>query len=590
MNRSFPKIGIRPIIDGRRGGIRESLEDVTMAMAHRTAAFLTSELRHAGGEAVECVIADTCIAGYAEAAACEEKFASAHVGLSISVTPCWCYGAETIDMVPERQKAIWGFNGTERPGAVYLAAALAAHNQKGLPAFSIYGRDVQDSGDEAIPPDVREKLLRFARAGLAVATMRGRTYLSIGGVSMGIAGSIVDHAFFRSWLDMRVQAVDMTELRRRLDRKIYDTAELETAQAWADARFRFGIERNARPRDAAGKREILSESLAMTLCIRDMMHGNARLAAMGWAEEALGYDAIAAGFQGQRHWTDQYPNADVAEALLNSSFDWSGARAPSILATENDCLNGATMLFGLLMSGKAQIFADVRTFWSPEAVQRVTGHRLEGKSAGGILHLINSGAAALDGSCAVRDAQGAPTIKPHWQVDEDDISALLAATDWCPGLEEYFRGGGFSSHFVTRGGVAFTMVRLNLVAGIGPVLQIAEGWSVDLPPAVHAALEARTDPSWPTTWFVPRLTGHGAFRDVYSVMASWGANHAVLAHGHVGADFVALAAMLRIPVCMHNLDEAAIDRPSLWGAFGSDKEGQDYRACAALGPLYGRRG
>jgi L-fucose isomerase len=586
MNSSLPRIGVRPIIDGRRRGVRESLEGQTMAMARRTAALLSAKLRHPGGEVVECVIADT-IAGMAEAAACEAKFAGANVGATVSVTPCWCYGSETIDMDPLRPKAIWGFNGTERPGAVYLAAALAAHNQKGLPAFSIYGRDVQDADASAIPADVEEKLLRFGRAALAVAHMRGKSYLSIGAVSMGIAGSIVNHDFFESWLGMRVQTVDMTEVRRRLDNGIFDQAELDRALAWADKHFRYGIERNAKPRSADEKRRILRESLIMTMAIRDMMRGNPKLVDAGWAEEALGFNAIAAGFQGQRQWTDQYPNADVAEALLNSSFDWNGLRAPIVLATENDSLNGATMLFGHLLTGKAQIFADVRTYWSADAVKRVTGHQLDGPAANGLLHLINSGAAALDGACTAKDAAGRPTMKRHWELTEADAAAALAATDWCSAVEEYFRGGGFSSHYTTRGGVPFTMARLNLVKGLGPVLQLAEGWSVELPEAAHKTLEARTDPSWPTTWFAPRLTGKGPFRDVYSVMAAWGANHGALAHGHVGADFIALASLLRIPVSMHNVDEAAIYRPSAWEAFGMDPEGQDYRACQNYGPLYG---
>ncbi|MGD1016444.1 MAG: L-fucose isomerase [Roseiarcus sp.] len=586
MNSSLPRIGVRPIIDGRRRGVRESLEGQTMAMARRTAALLSAKLRHPGGEVVECVIADT-IAGMAEAAACEAKFAGANVGATVSVTPCWCYGSETIDMDPLRPKAIWGFNGTERPGAVYLAAALAAHNQKGLPAFSIYGRDVQDADASAIPADVEEKLLRFGRAALAVAHMRGKSYLSIGAVSMGIAGSIVNHDFFESWLGMRVQTVDMTEVRRRLDNGIFDQAELDRALAWADQRFRYGIDRNAKPRSADDKRRILRESLIMTMAIRDMMRGNPKLVDAGWAEEALGFNAIAAGFQGQRQWTDQYPNADVAEALLNSSFDWNGLREPVILATENDSLNGATMLFGHLLTGKAQIFADVRTYWSADAVKRVTGHQLDGPAANGLLHLINSGAAALDGACTAKDAAGRPTMKRHWELTEADAAAALAATDWCSAVEEYFRGGGFSSHYTTRGGAPFTMARLNLVKGLGPVLQLAEGWSVELPEAAHKRLEARTDPSWPTTWFAPRLTGKGPFRDVYSVMAAWGANHGALAHGHVGADFIALASLLRIPVSMHNVDEAAIYRPSAWEAFGMDPEGQDYRACQNYGPLYG---
>lgn len=585
---SLPKVGIRPAIDGRRMGVRESLEEQTMSMARATAALISETLRHPSGEPVECVIADTCIAGLAESAACEDKFSRHNVGLTITVTPCWCYGSETIDMDPQRPKAIWGFNGTERPGAVYLAAALAAHSQKGIPAFSIYGEDVQDAGDNSIPQDVQDKLLRFTRAGLAVAAIKGKSYLSLGGVSMGIAGSIVDHDFFESWLGMKVQAVDMTELRRRIDQGIYDEEELALALSWADRHFRYGPDLNSEQyrRSPEDNYQVLRESLQMAICIRDMMQGNPKLAEKGWGEEALGYNAVAAGFQGQRHWTDQYPNGDTAEALLNSAFDWNGVRQPLVVATENDSLNGVAMLFGHQLTGTAQVFADVRTYWSPEAVQRVTGQPLTGLAENGIIHLINSGSAALDGTCRQQDAKGRPTIKPHWEISQEEADACLAATEWCPAIHEYFRGGGFSSRFLTRGGVPFTMSRVNLIKGVGPVLQIAEGWSVELPDEMHDILDNRTNATWPTTWFVPRLTGQGPFRDVYSVMANWGANHGVLTAGHVGADLITLASMLRIPVCMHNVADEAIYRPSSWAAHGMDSEGQDYRACSNYGPLY----
>lgn len=586
----LPRIGIRPVIDGRRMGIRESLEEQTMNMAKATAVLLQEKLRHPCGSQIECVIADTCIAGMAESAACEEKFSALNVGLTITVTPCWCYGSETIDMDPLRPKAIWGFNGTERPGAVYLAAALAAHNQKGLPAFSIYGHEVQDAGDTSVPADVEEKLLRFARAGLAVASMKGKSYLSLGGTSMGIAGSIVDHNFFESWLGMKVQAVDMTELRRRMDNQIYDEEELALAVSWAQEKFRFGEDKNAAKyrRSEEQNREILRESLLMAICIRDMMQGNPKLAQKGREEEALGYNAIVSGFQGQRHWTDQYPNGDTAEALLNSSFDWHGVRQPYVVATENDSLNGVAMLLGHLMTGTAQIFADVRTFWSPEAVKRVTGKELTGHAQHGIIHLINSGSAALDGTAQQTDAEGKPTLKPHWEISQKEADACLEATRWCPAVHEYFRGGGYSSNFLTRGGVPFTMTRVNIIKGIGPVLQIAEGWSIELPADVHKTLDQRTDSTWPTTWFAPRLTGQGPFKDVWSVMSNWGSNHGVLTVGHVGAEFVTLAAMLRIPVCMHNLEEEQVWRPTAWAAHGMDLEGQDYRACQNYGPLYKR--
>ena len=578
------KIGIRPTIDGRRLGVRESLEDQTMAMAQSVADLLTSQVRHPDGSFVECVIADSCIGGVAEAAACAEKFKLNNVGVVLTVTPCWCYGSETIDMDPHMPKAIWGFNGTERPGAVYLAAALAGHSQMGLPAFSIYGTEVQESSDTTIPQDVQEKLLRFARAGLTVANIRGKSYLSIGSVSMGIAGSIDNQTFFQEYLGMRNEYVDMTEIKRRLDRQIYDQQEVDLAVSWVKEYCKEGIDVNSpENQKTAEERTALWENVVkMAIITRDLMVGNPKLAELNYGEEALGHNAIAAGFQGQRHWTDHLPNGDFMEAILNSSYDWTGVRPPYILATENDALNAVCMLFGNQLTGQAQVFADVRTYWSQDAVERVTGFRPES----GFIHLINSGSAALDGTGQHQDQNGNPVIKPVWDVTEEDGKRCLENTRWCPAVHEYFRGGGYSSQYLTRGGMPFTMTRINIIKGIGPVLQIAEGWSIDLPEEVHNILNKRTNETWPTTWFVPRLTGKGAFTDVYSVMANWGANHCVATFGHVGADFITLASMLRIPVCMHNVEEKNIFRPSTWNAFGMDKEGQDYRACENFGPLY----
>ncbi len=587
---NLPKIGIRPTIDGRRKGVRESLEDQTMNLAKATADLLINNLRHSCGIPVECVIADSCIGGVAEAADCAEKFAREGVGLSITVTPCWCYGSETMDMDPLIPKAVWGFNGTERPGAVYLAAVLAAHAQKGLPAFGIYGRDVQEAGDTKIPADVQEKLLRFARAGLAVAYMRGKSYLSFGSVSMGIAGSIVDTPFFEDYLGMRCEYVDMSEFVRRMDEKIYDPKEFEQGLAWVRANCTEGFDNN--PPTSQKSREQKDKDweivTKMAMIARDLIVGNPRLAELEFGEEAQGHNAILSGFQGQRHWTDHFPNGDFLEAILNSSFDWSGIRQPYLVATENDSLNGVAMLFGHLLTGTAQIFADVRTYWSPAAVKRVTGHTLTGVAKDGIIHLINSGAASLDGT-GQQAIGGTPVMKPWWDVTPEDASNCLQATKWSPAATEYFRGGGFSSTFLTKGGMPLTMIRINLVKGLGPVLQLAEGCSVDLPPEVHQKLDNRTNPTWPTTWFVPRLTGAGPFRDVYSVMNNWGANHGSLCYGHVGADLVTLAAILRIPVFMHNVPEEKIYRPSAWASFGvHDLQGADYRACATYGPLYGR--
>jgi L-fucose isomerase len=590
MNRlrgALPKVGIRPAIDGRLGGVRESLEEQTMGMAKQVAALITGELRHADGSQVECILADSCIGGVAEAALTAEKFEREGVGVSLTVTPCWCYGSETIDMHPTLPKAIWGFNGTERPGAVYLAAALAGHNQKGLPAFSIYGHNVQDSSDTNIPADVKEKLLRFAKAGIAVATMRGKSYLSIGSVSMGIAGSIVDADFFQTYLGMRNEYVDMSEINRRVNENIFDKDEFVKAMTWTKINCKEGIDQNATSwqMDRARKDEIWEYVVKMTLIIRDLMIGNPKLSKMGFGEEALGHNAIVSGFQGQRQWTDHMPNGDYAEAILNSSFDWNGIRQAFVVATENDCLNGVAMLFGHLLTNTAQVFADVRTYWSPEAVKRVTGKDLTGIASQGMIHLINSGSASLDGSGEMTK-EDKPAMKPHWEISEQEVKKCLNATTWYPASQGYFRGGGYSSNFLTRGGMPVTMSRINLIKGLGPVLQIAEGWTAELPKDIHKLLDDRTDKTWPTTWFVPRINGKGSFCDVYSVMYNWGANHGAFSYGHIGADLITLASMLRIPVCMHNVEEKDIFRPSAWHAFGMEQEGSDYRACRTYGALY----
>jgi L-fucose/D-arabinose isomerase len=585
----LPKVGIRPTIDGRRRGVRESLEEQTMKMAKRAAALIESSLRHADGSRIECVIADTCIGGVAEAAACAGKFAREGVGVSLTVTPCWCYGSETMDMDPHIPKAVWGFNGTERPGAVYLAAVLAAHNQMGLPAFGIYGRDVQDSNDETIPSDVQEKLLRFVKAGIAVATMRGTSYLSMGSVSMGIAGSIVDAGFFRKYLGMRCEYVDMSEFTRRVNENIFDAGEYTKALSWVKENCREGEDEN--PPDKQKTREQKDGEweyvVKMTLIARDLMVGNPELAKAGFEEEALGHNALVSGFQGQRQWTDHFPNGDFMEAILCSSFDWNGIRQPYMVATENDSLNGVAMLFGHLLTGSAQIFSDVRTYWSPEAVKRVTGHALEGKSSNGFIHLINSGPSALDGT-GQQSIDGKPAIKKWWDITEKEADLCLKNTTWGPASTEYFRGGGFSSTFLTKGEMPVTLTRINIVAGLGPVLQLAEGYTIGLPDKVHSVLNARTNPTWPTTWFVPNLTGTGPFSDVYSVMANWGANHGSFSYGHIGADIITLASMLRIPVSMHNVPAGSIYRPAAWSAFGMDPEGADFRACSSYGSLYGK--
>ena len=587
----YPVIGIRPTIDGRRGSlkVRESLEEQTMNMAKSAAELFRQNLKYSNGEPVKVVIADTTIGRVAETAACADKFRKEGVDITLTVTPCWCYGSETMDMDKHTIKGVWGFNGTERPGAVYLAAVLAAHAQKGLPAFGIYGRDVQEADATEIPEDVKVKLLRFGRAAVAAATMRGKSYLQVGSVTMGIAGSIIDSAFMEEYLGMRVESVDEVEIIRRMTEGIYDEKEYEKALSWTKSHCKEGWDKNPDfvKRNDEQKDRDWKFVVKMMCILKDLMNGNPNLPE-GREEEAVGHNAIAAGFQGQRQWTDFYPNGDFAEALMNSSFDWNGAREPYILATENDTLNGIGMLFMKLLTGRAQIFADVRTYWSPEAVKKATGYELEGvaKEAGGFLHLINSGAACLDASGAVKDENGNGVMKPFWEMTQEDQEACLEATEWCEADNGYFRGGGFSSRYLTKATMPATMIRLNLVKGLGPVLQICEGYTVELPDEVSDKLWKRTDYTWPCTWFAPRTTGEGAFKTAYDVMNNWGANHGAISYGHIGADLITLASILRIPVCMHNVPEEDIFRPAAWNAFGMDKEGQDFRACAAYGPLY----
>ncbi len=592
---NYPKIGIRPVIDGRWGGVRESLEAQTMGMAKAAAELISSSLRYPDGTPVQCVVSGTTIGGGAEAAKSAEQFSTQNVVATLSVTPCWCYGSETFDMDPQTIKAVWGFNGTERPGAVYLAAVMAAHAQKGLPAFSIYGHDVQDLEDGSIPADVAEKILKFSRGAVAVGWMKNKSYVNLGGVAMGIAGSYCNADMFQKYFGIRPEWVDMTEILRRITLEIYDHKEYAKALGWIKENCPQGFDLNEGKNlpDIITKSKVVPadkdwEFIAkMSIIVRDILFGNPKLNELGWHEEALGKNAVAGGFQGQRQWTDWLPNADFTEAIMASTFDWNGPKAPTPFATENDTLNGVAMLLGTLITNTAPCFHDVRTYWSPEACERVTGHKPAGVAENGFIHLINSGATALDGSGAAKNSQGEGCMKPFWDMTEEDISACLGATDWCRANYEYFRGGGFSSHFRCHEEMPVTMLRVNVLDGVGPVLQLAEGWTADLPDEIHNIIDKRTDPSWPTTWFVPRLTGKGAFTDVYSVMANWGANHGVTVYGHVGAELITLASMLRIPVNMHNVEAGRVFRPHAWAAFGTeDMEAADYRACAQYGPLY----
>jgi len=584
----LPKVGIRPTIDGRQMGVRESLEDQTMKMAENVAKLIESTLRYPNGDPVECVIADSTIGGVKEALDCKEKFNQENIGLTITVTPCWCYGLETMDLDNRIPHAVWGFNGTERPGAVYLAAVIAAFAQKGIPAFGIYGEHIQEADDEEIPEDVVEKLIQFTKSGLAMAQMKDQSYLSMGSVSMGIAGSIVKDDFFQEYLGMRNEYVDMSEFTRRINEEIYDKEEFEKALKWTKENAKIGFDKN--PDELKFTEEEHESNLEtvvkMALIGRDLMVGNEKLAEMGYDEEAMGHNAIVSGFQGQRQWTDHFPNGDYMETMLNSTFDWNGRRAPYIMATENDNNNGVSMLFNYLLTNTPQIFADVRTYWSPESVKRVTGHELEGRSKNGLIHLKNSGASALDG-IGIQTKDGKPAMKPFWEVTDEEVDLMMEHTEFHPADKQYFRGGGFSTRYLTRGGMPMTMSRINIVKGLGPVLQIAQGYSVDLPHDVHETIDNRTDPTWPTTWFAPNLTGEGAFKDVYSVMDFWGSNHGAISYGHIGSDLLTLASMLRIPVNMHNVDESEVFRPHVWSMFGTQNiESADFRACSNFGPVY----
>jgi len=581
---STPRIGIRPIIDGRR---QEGIEKKSWEMAYMAKELIERNIKCANGKPGECVISPVLIGGSKEASICHDHFASQNVCATLSTTPSWCFGCETMDLDPLTVKAVWGLNATERPGAVYLAAVMSAHAQMNLPAFSIYGKDVQDEADSNIPADVKESILRFARCAFAIGEMRNKCYVNIGAVSMGIAGSICNPDFFRKYLGIRCEWVDMTEVLRRIQFEIYDKTEYKKAIAWVKANCKEGFDKNPSPHSKREKQREWETIVKLTLICRDIMFGNPVLLERGFIEEANGRNAIAAGFQGQRMWSDWQSNADFTEAILNSPFDWNGKRRHVVFATENDTLNAVSMLFSNLVTCRSSVFADIRTFWSPDAVELATGKRPEGLIKDGFIHLINSGSAALDASGRCIDNEGNPVIKQWWDITDEDMTACMKATEWCPADLSTFMGGGFSSHIITQAQMPVTLTRVNLISGLGPVMQIAEGYTCILPDDVHAILEQRTDPTWPTTWFCPRLTGKDAFRDVYSMMKNWGANHGSFTYGHIGKDLITLASMLRIPVSMHNVEDDQVFRPHVWAAFGTKAlEDADYRACQNFGPLY----
>ncbi len=582
---TYPKIGIRPTIDGRENGVRESLEVQTMTMANTLKSHIENNYCYPDGTPVQVVVAESTIGRYKEATDCEELFEKNNVCASITVTPCWCYGMEVIDLHPTRIKAVWGFNGTERPGAVFLNAVLSAHNQLGLPAFGIYGSEVMDNDRTDIPDDVIPKIDKFIKGALAVGQLKNKSYLQIGGVSMGIAGSLVDFSLFQKYFNMNVVQVDMIEIMRRIDEGIFNPNEFETARAWVSENCTEipDINKEHLKLTDLEIEEGLDFVTKMTLIIKDMMHGNEWLRNNGYNEEGLGNNSIAGGFQGQRQWTDYLPNGDFSETILNSSFDWNGPKSPTILSTENDALNGITMLFGHLLTNTAQVFCDVRTYWSPEAIKNLGNFTIDENLEDGMLHLINSGSAALDGTGKMRDENGNPVIKPFYDVTDEDMKNCLQATKWPVANREYFRGGGFSTNYLSEGEIPFTMTRVNLVNG-EPSIQIIEGKSIEISNDLYNAINDRTDPTWPSTFFIPN---ENTPLSTYEVMNNWGANHCVLTYGHVGDLFITLASMLRIPVSLHNIEEDRIYRPTMWTHYGTlDKTGSDFRTCEKLGPLY----
>jgi len=584
----LPVIGIRAVIDPRRKVYNRTYGQ-TQDMASSVADYLSDHVKYPNSLPLKCVVYQKCVSNIVEAQECSDYFKHLNVGAVITVATGWCYPLETMLLDAGIPHAVWGFNGTERPGAVFLAALTAACNLKGLPMFKIYGKEVREKDDKRIPEDVGRKLLSFTRAALAASLMKGKSYLSLGTVSMGISGCISDELFFQQYLGMRISYVDMSEIQRRMNKGIYDPEELSKAIEWFSNNCKEGVDYNdpSLMHTKEQKAEDARDSIKLAIIVKDMMKGNQKLQDMGYEEEAAGYGAVAGGFQGQRAWTDQNANGDFMEAILNSTFDWNGRREPIVIATENDSSNAVSMLFGYLLTHTPQIFCDVRTYWSPETVKRITGEELEGRAKGGMIHLLNSGAAALEGSgCLTKD--GKPVIKPYWEMTEDDIKSCLQSTRWSPAMLDQFLAGGFSSTYSTKGEMPVTITRLNMVYGIGPVLQIAEGYTYEASPNIHMNLLGRTDPTWPSTWFVPNtIPGDAAYNDVYSVMESWGANHCSMSYGHIGSELITLASMLRIPVTMHNVETNNLFRPALWKAYGTKElEAADRYACAALGPLY----
>lgn len=579
---SRAKIGIRMLVDNRPA-LRAQQQQALFKLAEQVRLLLEGQVRYGDGVPAQCVIAPQPVGCVRDAAAVSELFRAERVGAVINIARAWAYPAEVMEYDTQLPQAVWGFSGSNYPGTVFMGAAVATAAQRGCPLFKIYGRDIQAGQDLRVPEDVADKLVRFAQCALALATLRGKTYLAVGSMCMGIGASAVDHAFFQCYLGMRTQMVDTAEILRRMEQKIYDPQEYARARRWAKENCREMQDPNpcALQQPAPQKQVAWDDSVKLALILRDLMQGNPALARQGHPEEAQGCLALAASFQGQRHWTDWQVSSDFAEAVLNSSFDWDGPRRPVTVATENDALQAAAMLMGTLLTGTAQIFCDMRAYWSPQAVQAHFG-TVPPTAEKGFLYLTNSGPAPLDGTLA------AGATKPFWAMTAEDMEGCIQHTQWGADKRAVFAGGGFSTSYQAAGGVPMTMVGLSLVKGLGPVLQIIEGETIALQPDLADALTQCTDPTWMRLFFVPRLTQAGVCSSVYNIVESWASNHCTLCGGHRAKAFTTLASMLRIPVCLHNLPPRQLFRPAVWGLYGEPGSTEaDFRACQNYGPLYG---
>lgn len=593
-----PTIAITPVADGRAGAYESNVAG-TWRMAEKVSRLIESRVRLPDGTAPRVVVAPEIVYGPRSGALAQEYFQREGVSANIWVSRSWSYSDELMSACigigsTEWQQAAYGLNQTDRPGAVWLKAFCAAMDEKKRPIFSIYNPDLEDeSGD--LSPYVAGRILRFARAAVAAAEMRGKNYLSVGGVSMGIIGSDARRNSFLQTFGMGTVSVDMVAIRGRIDQGFYDHEELESAFKFMKKNFKFSFDESQgpRPRDLD---ELIRETLRMTIIVRDLMIGNPKLAsskvgkAQGFkanVERAQGANAIMAGTQGQRQWTDLYPNFDVTESILNSSFDWNGFRAPFVVATENDSKNGIGMLAANLVSGgMSQLFADIRTNWTPESVKKATGKDISRIAPQGFIDKRNSGAGALEyaldlfglvkGGAGMSVQDVAEAVRADANIQDRLIRDACAGTTYMTAALEYFPGDGLSSHFRTPGGIPMTAYRYNMI-GDELTCSVVEGATVELPRDVADCIGRITDRTWPETYWVPR--GMSSFE----YMSRIGPNHDGNSFGLIGADLLTLNAMLRVPVDMHNVPREDIFRPTFWDRCGGD----DFRACEKLGPVYG---